>query len=416
MPSARSASASAGTALHTVSQETLQRIVSPETLQRIERRAGELSTSAAQRIETEHAWYRELSAQERAWVGVVAQAGIASLITWLRSDSARVDADVVFDAAPRELTGSISLSRTLDLVRTVVDVVEVDVSGLAGPGEEQLLREAVLRFSREMAFAAAEVYAEAAESRGAWDARLEGLVVDAVLRGEADDEMQSRAAALGWGATTRVSVLVGSSPQGSAAGLLEAFHRTASRLGIDVLGAVQGRRFVAIVGDVDEPLTAAAALGDHFAEGPLVVGPTVPHLFAAGRSARAAISGHAAALARPTTPRPVEADDLLAERTVLGDHPARALLLDRIWRPLVESDGGHLLETATAYLEAGGNLEATARRLYVHPNTVRYRLGGIERVTGYALTDPHDAFSVEVALLCGRVDRAGPLPRIARAD
>ena len=46
----------------------------------------------------------------------------------------------------------------------------------------------------------------------------------------------------------------------------------------------------------DDALDAAGELSDHFADGPLVVGPTVPHLFAAGRSARAAISGYAAAV------------------------------------------------------------------------------------------------------------------------
>ncbi len=51
------------------------------------------------------------------------------------------------------------------------------------PGGERDLREAVLRYSREVAFSAAEVYARAAEVRGAWDARLEALVVDALVRG-----------------------------------------------------------------------------------------------------------------------------------------------------------------------------------------------------------------------------------------
>ena len=49
-----------------------------------------------------------------------------------------------------------------------------------------------------MAFAAAEIYARAAELRGAWDARLEALVVDAVLRGETDETVLSRASTLGW--------------------------------------------------------------------------------------------------------------------------------------------------------------------------------------------------------------------------
>ena len=54
------------------------------------------------------------------------------------------------------------------------------------------------RYAREVAFATAEVYARAAEARGAWDARLEALVVDSVLRAEADEAVASRASALGW--------------------------------------------------------------------------------------------------------------------------------------------------------------------------------------------------------------------------
>src|SRR5699024_12232214 len=60
------------------------------------------------------------------------------------------------------------------------------------------VREAILIYSREIAFSAAEVYARAAETRGAWDARLDALVVDALVRGEIDDDLPSRAAALGW--------------------------------------------------------------------------------------------------------------------------------------------------------------------------------------------------------------------------
>jgi DNA-binding PucR family transcriptional regulator len=133
----------------------------------------------------------------------------------------------------------------------------------------------------------------------------------------------------------------------------------------------------------------------------------VPHLFAAGRSARAALAGHSCAQAWPEAPRPVAADDLLAERVLIGDAPARALMLDRIWHPLATS-GGALLETAASYLETGGGLEGTARVLFVHPNTVRYRLGKIADLTGYQLTDPHDAHTVRIALALGRLSRAVP--------
>ena len=109
-------------------------------------------------METHHDWYRDLSAEERSWVGLVAQAGIANFIAWYRDpgDTPQVSVDV-FGMAPRELTRSISLVQTLDLARSVVDVVEDDVEHLAAPGEEQSLREAVLRYSREIAFGAAQV-------------------------------------------------------------------------------------------------------------------------------------------------------------------------------------------------------------------------------------------------------------------
>src|SRR5450756_169797 len=240
----------------------------------------------------------------------------------------------VFGTAPRELTRSISLVQTLDLVRSVVDVVEDDVAQLAAPGDEQNLREAVLRYSSEVAFAAAEVYAGAAEARGAWDARLESLVVDAVLRGEADDSMQSRASALGWGSVSHVAVIAGMSPTGNAAEVVDLIRRAAAHLKVESLAAVQGQHLVVILGGLEDPSPTVRALAQYFGDGPIVMGPTVPHLFAAGRSARAALSGLGAARAWPDAPRPVLADELLVERVLAGDVTARRAMIDRIYRPL----------------------------------------------------------------------------------
>jgi len=376
---------------------------SAATQRRIERSSGALSTAANKHMETHYDWYRALSAEDRSWVGLVAQAGIAAFIAWYRdpSDTPQISVDV-FGTAPRELTRSISLAQTLELLRAVVDVVEDDVARLAASGEEQSLREAVLRYSREIAFGAAQVYAGAAEARGAWDARLESLVVDAVLRGEADDSMQSRASALGWGSVNHVAVIAGMTPEGGTAGVVDALRRAASRLEVESLAAVQGRRLVAILGGLEDPSLTVRSLADCFGDGPIVIGPTVPHLFAAGRSARAALSGLGAARAWPDAPRPVLADDLLPERVLAGDAPARRALIDRVYRPLLTA-GGALFETATTYLDGGGGLESTARVLFVHPNTVRYRLGRIAAVTGYDLSQPREAHTVRLALAVGRL-------------
>ncbi|MBK8469232.1 MAG: helix-turn-helix domain-containing protein [Actinomycetales bacterium] len=347
-------------------------------------------------MDASHEWYRELPPDERSWVGLVAQAGIAAFVGWLADEDGTTPVTAeVFGTAPRELTAAITLRQTLDLIRSVVDVVEDEVDTLARPGDEQAVREGVLRYSRELAFAAAEVYARAAEARGAWDARLEALVIDAVLRGEADDSMQSRATALGWGSVSDVTVVAGRTPSGTATSVVEAIRRVAARRGVEVLAAVQRQRLVIVLGGTTQPDTVVTAIADHFGDGPIVVGPTVPHLFAAGRSARAALSGLAAAPAWPQAPRPVLADELLPERVLVGDEHARRQLVGRIDGPLRSHPALRL--TAAVYLDTGG-LEAAARVLFVHPNTVRYRLGRIAELTGYDLAHPRDAYAVRLAL------------------
>ncbi|MDQ1538424.1 MAG: hypothetical protein QOE58_2817, partial [Actinomycetota bacterium] len=234
---------------------------SAATQRNIERSADALSTAANKHMETEYDWYRELSAEDRSWVGLVAQAGVAAFISWYRdtSENPKLSVDV-FGTAPRELTRSISLVQTLDLVRSVVDVVEDQVAQLASAGDEQNLRIAVLRYSREVAFAAALVYAGAAEARGAWDARLESLVVDAVLRGEADDSMQSRASALGWGSVNHVAVIAGLSPVGNAAEVVDLIRRAAAQLKVESLASVQAQRLVVILGGLEDPAPTVRGL------------------------------------------------------------------------------------------------------------------------------------------------------------
>jgi DNA-binding PucR family transcriptional regulator len=371
------------------------------------RNAGSVATAAAQRMEREHEWYRALSPADRSWVSLVAQAGVSAFLAWYREPDSPPVATNIFGTAPAQLAHTITLRQTLDLVRTTIDVVEEEIAQLAVPGQEAQLREALLRYSREVAFAAAQVYASAAESRGAWDARLESLVVHAVVRGEADETLRSRAAELGWESVSQVAVVAGSAPEGGSSGVAEGLRAVARRAGVEALAAVQGSRLICILGNVEDPLQFAAGLGTHFGPGPVVVGPGVPHLFAAGRSARAALSGLDVAPAWPEAPQPVSADDLLAERAMNGEAPARRLLVDRVYRRLRDGNPG-LLDTATAFLESGGGLEATGRVLFVHPNTVRYRLRRIEQTVHLDLTVPRDAWIAQVALTYGRIAEDTP--------
>jgi DNA-binding PucR family transcriptional regulator len=374
-------------------------------VRRVERATGKLAGAALAEIDARYPWYREMTADTRSWIGLVTQAGIAAFATWCKNpvpeEAPAITADV-FATAPPTMARSVTLQQTVELVRMTIHVVEVNIEELAAPGEEDWLRQSILVYSRELAFAAAAVYARAAEERGAWDARLEALVVDAVLRGEADEAVRSRAAALGWRHGGAVAVVVGAAPVAEPEPIAESVHRTARAADFDVLVGVQGDRLVTVLGGVADPVAAARSIVGEFGPGPVVVGPAVPDLLSATQSAAAALAGLRAAPAWQDAPRPVGSEDLLPERALSGDDNARRQLVEDVYDPLVAA-GPVLLETLAVFLEQATSLEATARLLFVHPNTVRYRLRRIADATGLTATDARDAFTLKVALALGRL-------------
>ncbi|MFC6355739.1 PucR family transcriptional regulator [Luethyella okanaganae] len=381
--------------------------------------SGELSTATLKRLEDTLPWYGDMPPGRRSAVGLVAQAGITSFISWFDDPKSTpwIAADV-FGAAPRELLRSVSLQQTLQLIRVVVEVVEERVKNGSEP-----LREAILLYSREIAFAAADVYARAAEARGLWDARLEALVVDSILSGEYDDELPSRIAALGWHGHGEVAVLVGTTPKMLD---VDQLRRSARHMSADVLIGVQGNRLVLVIGrshptpSGDEEATGTARalsfmeiagqLEPSFGPGYLVLGHEVPNLVDASKSAKAALAGFAVARSWRHAPRPVQADDLLPERAFAGDPLARATLIHRIYRPL-QAHSTELLATLWCYLDNGRSLEATARELFVHPNTVRYRLKRVSEVIGWDATGAREALILQAALIIGSISDHDGLPR-----
>jgi hypothetical protein len=83
-------------------------------------------------------------------------------------------------------------------------------------------------------------------------------------------------------------------------------------------------------------------------------------------------------------------------RTVLGP------VLD-----LPDQDRSSLLGTLQAWFEAGGSAVETGRRIYCHPNTVRYRLRRLQEHTGRSLEDPRAAAELLTALDALRLTRGG---------
>ncbi|MFI0350572.1 PucR family transcriptional regulator [Actinomadura sp. 9N407] len=374
-----------------------------QTTERLEKAMGTFGTAALSSMEEQLPWFRRMPPDQRSWIGLVAQAGIAAFVEWFKTaETTRpAIAGEVFGTAPRELLRAIKLQHTIDMIRVIIDVVETRLDELAAPGGETQLRVAILRYTRDVAFGAAQVYARAAETRAAWDARLEALVVNAVLRGEVDDGMHSWAAALGW-TSKPVTVIAGYTPEDEEPEVtIDQMQLAARRARVDVLAGVQGRRVVVIVGGAENSPEAARPIAAKCGPGPVVIGPQVDDLYGSTASARAAMAGLRAAAGWPDAPRPVLASELLPERALDGDDAARRYLVEEVYNPMLAA-GAPLLDTLTTYLEQGSSLEATARLLFVHPNTVRYRLRRVSELTGLAPTDGRNAFTLRIALVLGR--------------
>ena len=355
-----------------------------------------LVAAAVRHMEDGFEWFRDLGTAERTSVTQVVRAGIEGFTKWLAHPSAAQDAgSVVFGAAPPEMARAITLEQTVALVRTTVAVVESAVDELVDPVDRRPLREAILRYSREIAFSAAEVYARAAEAQGAWIARIEAMVVDALLRDDLDADVLGRLSALGWRPDDPVIVAAANAPAAA-----EPLRHAVSSHGLGILTGVQGTTLIAMIGgSADDArigrLVATAVLG------PVVISRavvTMPEIGAAARSVRA---GLAAVNGWPDAPRPVRAEELLPERVLNGDPSAAAELIATVFAPLAADRALH--ETASTYLESTGSLEGTARALFIHPNTVRHRLRRIEEATGRSPADPRDAFVLRMALALGRL-------------
>jgi sugar diacid utilization regulator len=81
-------------------------------------------------------------------------------------------------------------------------------------------------------------------------------------------------------------------------------------------------------------------------------------------------------------------------------------LARQVLGPVLERDartGGALLRTLESYLACGCDARACAAELYVHVNTVRYRLRQVQELCGLDLRDPHDLLRATMARLVVRL-------------
>ena len=261
---------------------------------------GALGTAAMASMDQRLLWFRAMSAENRSWLGLVAQAGVAAFVDWVKHPERTGRPWRARFSAPRPASwpGRSACSRRWRW--------SASSSTWSRPRSTSWRRRAARpncgrpcsATPGRSRSARPRFYARTAEARGAWDARLEALVVDSLVRGEVDEGLQSWASALNW-SSGPVTVIVGSAERQRARGPDRRARVTlARRARLDLLAGVHGNRLVVVVGGTDDPIEAARHFAGRFGPGPVVAGPAVDDLQAAG-SVRRRGAGRPARCVRP---------------------------------------------------------------------------------------------------------------------
>ena len=359
-------------------------------------------------------WTRSLPADGRRTLEGAVRTALDDLRS--RLDSQGAEDSEVPSPVPAELSRSLGPHRAMELTQVILDMLEEAGRTMGAEGER-----ATLVYTRQAATAAAELYADLAETRSGRKAVTESRIIRHLIEKTADTRTVDDLARLGWPTEFDCFAVVGEA-QGNDDGqgmenARQPIHTTVVRQGGRALvGESEGLMVVLINPDRSgTPADFCASILRFFTdESAVCLGPLRHGISGAEDSIRAALSTHAAApaVADPITaalPRPLHADDLLPERALNGDTDAADQLYQEVYVSLAGQDpDGPLPTTLLTFLRSGNSLEVTAKKLGIHPNTVRYRLRRCVEVTGWDAMDPRESFVLRAALIIGRIRRSHP--------
>jgi hypothetical protein len=264
------------------------------------------------------------------------------------------------------------------------------------------LSDAISAYVDELAAASTDGYArQLREQAGEGDRRRRQLA-ELLLRGGAQESVVAAAAAgIGWQPLdTVVPVLLP----------LEQARDTRFRYGANGLVVERGRDAVLLL--PEGPRATRTQLAEALAGRGAVVGPMLGW-------AQVPEAVRLAELVGPDPGgAPVFADDHLAALALRGEPAALAALSARRLAPLAPlraAERERLLTTLHSWLRHWGSRAAVSAELFVHPQTVSYRLRQLRELLGDDLDDPAARFELLLVLAADRESSAGwPLAYRAR--
>jgi DNA-binding PucR family transcriptional regulator len=261
----------------------------------------------------------------------------------------------------------------------------------APPEAIALLAEAVFVFVEDLSSASARGYVEEQLATAAERERLRVELAEQLLSERSDlPAVRATAAAAGWPLPATAALILVPAARG---------HDLFARLEPSALPIRRAEMSGAVVADPDGPgrrtRLAAALAGLGAVVGPTVTTAALPTTLRA-TTAAARLSAEGVVVADP-----VFVDEHYDALVVHDDPVLLAALTAQVLAPLASVPAGtraRLEETLTAWLSTMGDRQEVARRLHVHPQTVRYRMGRLHALYGATLDDPRTRLRLMLAL------------------
>jgi hypothetical protein len=268
----------------------------------------------------------------------------------------------------------------------------------AGLTVEQLARFAELVFAYIDQLSAASVagHSDELETSGRVRTRYLERLAGLLLGGAPRPELTAAAERADWGPPRTLTAVI--LPESTVRGALASLDGRTLRSNEDVPGLDSTTELVVLLVPDAEGRSRPALLRSLDGR-EAVVGPPRPWAEASTSYARAVRALQLGLAANGT--EPLDTDRRLAELVLRADGDALADLRTRMLAPLDDltpAARAKLVDTLRAWLLHHGRREQIAAVLFVHPQTVRYRMGQLRERYGKRLEDPQTVLELTIAL------------------
>jgi hypothetical protein len=268
----------------------------------------------------------------------------------------------------------------------------------AGLTAEQLARFAELVFAYIDQLSASSVAGHSDELATSGRVRQRYLerLADLLLTGAPLPDLVAAAERADWPPPRTLTAVI--LPEGRVRGALVSLDGRTLRSGADVPGLDAGTDLLVLLVPDAEGRSRPALIRTLDGRD-AVVGPARPWAEAQASYARACRALHLGLTADGS--EPLDTERRLADLVLRADAEALADLRASVLAPLEDLSAGareKLVETLRSWLLHHGRRDQVAAELFVHPQTVRYRMGQLRELYGKRLEDPRTVLELTVAL------------------